>query len=246
MSRKFRSEELEGETSMWLSVFDDVYGRALTAEETTIEKLFERVRDTHAASKSALPLLKLARLGSLRTPQDPTNPKKGGSLRHDKNVLTVSGIEGDYDGESMPFSEAVARLEAADVGFIAYTSPSHTDAAPRWRVLLPFATEHPPGERGRYLDQVNGILGGVLSRESWALSQCFFFGGIDGSPAEAHLGDSDRCIDEGDFEAIAQPYTPKPGSTKHRAAPALHASRGARGDRILFHPGRAELRQEGG
>ena len=204
---------------MWVSFFNDVYARDAIGEELTIEDFFERVRNARGATKAALPLFTCGRLGSLRTPPDPNNPRAGNSLRHDANVQTVTGIAGDYDAESQPFDDAVSRLDAADVSFIAYTSPSHTAAKPRWRVVLPLSKEYPPAERARYTNWLNGILGGTLSRESWPISQSFYYGGVNGEPEEMHLGDSDRCIDEADFEATAQPYTPS-GPTAPGANPA--------------------------
>lgn len=77
-----------------------------------------------------------------------------------------------------------------DITFIAYTSPSHTPTAPRWRIICPFSKELPPAERARYMNWLNGVLGGILSRKSWPLSQCVYFGGITGPPAELYLGDN--------------------------------------------------------
>ena len=124
----------------------------------------------------------------------------------------MTGAEADYDAGLMSFQEACARLEAADISFLAYSSPSYTPAGPRWRIVCPFSRQLQPAERRRYMDQLNGILGGGLSRESWVLSQAFFFGGINGPPAEMYLSDNERCIDEADFASIAQPYTPGPGT----------------------------------
>ena len=92
-------------------------------------------------------------------------------LRHDANVVQITGIEGDYDLEKMPVSEAVERLEQAGIASMLYTSPSHTEDAPRWRVLCPTSVALPPTERDRLLARLNGVLGGVLSSESWTLSQ---------------------------------------------------------------------------
>ena len=101
-----------------------------------------------------------------------------GSLRHDANVISVSGCEGDYDGGEMELAEAKRRLDDAGLAHLIYTSPSHKLAAPRWRVLLPFSRELPPGRRSKMVDRVNGGLGGVLARESWSLSQAFYYGRV--------------------------------------------------------------------
>src|SRR5262249_36796846 len=159
---------------IWVTLFDDVYARDLTGREMELEELAELVRTTTAPTKARLPLLKFARFGSART------AAPDHSLRHDQNVLTVSGLEADYDGEAMPFSEAVARLESADIAFFAHSTPSYAPGKPRWRLLVPHAKEVTAADRARLMNGLNGLLGGVLSRESWVLSQCFYYGGING------------------------------------------------------------------
>ena len=139
-------------------------------------------------------------------------------MRHDQNVLTVSGLEADYDGEAMPFAEAGDRLESADIAFCGHTTPSSTPDRPRWRLLLPLAKEAPASDRARLMNGLNGLLGGGLSRESWVLSQCFSYGEINGPPVEAHLGGAERCIDEVDLDAIALPYRPVAGAGGARGA----------------------------
>ena len=56
-------------------------------------------------SKHAMPLLKLATFGDLRTAK--------GALRHDANVIEITGIEADYDGEQVAPDAALERLDAA-------------------------------------------------------------------------------------------------------------------------------------
>ena len=196
----------------WMTFFDDVYATSCVGKEVDLEELAELIANTSAPAKASLPLLKLARFGSARTAAN--------SLRHDQNVVMISGLEADYDAEAMPFSEAVDRLEAADIAFFAYSSPSYTQAKPRWRVLVRLAKEVPPAERAPLMNVLNGILGGGLSLESWGISQAFYYGGVNGPPVEMHLGDAERCIDEADLDAIAQPYRPTAGTnTGAKAAP---------------------------
>lgn len=154
----------------WVTIFDDVYARTLHGEDMTLVELDELIRDTTAPAKDRLPLLKLARFGSVRTADR--------SLRHDANVSAVSGAEGDYDRGEMPLAEAKSRLDEAGIAHLLYTTPSHTVAKPRWRVIAPFSRELPPPERSKMVDRLNGVLGGVLSRESWTLSQAFYFGRV--------------------------------------------------------------------
>jgi putative DNA primase/helicase len=144
-------------------------------ESLTRETLAERIRSATAPEKARLPWLKLARFGNAQTAK--------GSLRHDHNVITCTGIEADYDDEETSFNDAVEILLKANVDAIVYTSPSHTDERPRWRVLCPFSTELPPNRRSHMLGRLNGLFRGVFAAESWTLSQAFYFGAVNGNPA---------------------------------------------------------------
>src|SRR5208337_2026317 len=135
---------------------------------------------TPAPEKERLALLKLARFGEVLT------DKK--CLRHDANVVEVFGIEGDYDGGEIPMSGAAAELSDAGVAAVLYTSASHTSQRPRWRVLVPLSAplEGTPEQlrehRRHWTGVLNALLGGILNGESFALSQAYFFGPIEGKP----------------------------------------------------------------
>jgi hypothetical protein len=149
----------------------------LTESRVTLAGLAARIRSASAPSKAELPWLKLARFNG-----EPNPATSSGCVRYNAGVVAVSGIEADYDGETVPMSDAAEKLRRAGVEALLYTSASHTPAKPRWRVLCPFATEHSPAERTRFLDQLNGVLGGILTPESWTLSQSYYFGNVDGKP----------------------------------------------------------------
>ena len=94
-------------------------------------------------------------------------------------MLAITGIEADYDGPTttgpaMTVDEAVRRLAEARIQAIVYTSPSHTDAAPRWRVLCSLSREYIPSERARFVGRLNGLLGGIFAGESFTLSQAYY------------------------------------------------------------------------
>jgi hypothetical protein len=147
-------------------------------DRITLEELARMIAAPIEAEKSQLPWLILGRFGDQRSEK--------GCLRHKRNLLAITGIECDYDGKiddsKTSFDDAVERLRRARIEAIAYTSPSHTTAAPRWRVLCPFASEYDPSERDRFLDRLNGVLGGVLEPESWSLSRAYYFGNVEGKP----------------------------------------------------------------
>ena len=122
--------------------------------------------------KESAKLVKLATFGDERTAV--------GCLRHDPNVLEVDGVEGDYDGEEASPEEAVVLLEKHGVRAVVVTSWTHTPENPRWRVFAPLSAPIQPSERSLYVAALNGVLGGILERESFALSQSYFIGGRPG------------------------------------------------------------------
>jgi hypothetical protein len=125
-------------------------------------------------SKATAPWFKAARFGNIKTDK--------GCLRHDANVISIDGIEGDYDGGQMPIEVAAGKLKAADVAALLYESPSSTPENPRWRVISPCSTSLHPGERAALVARLQGVLGGVLDNVSFNLSQSFYFGNIEGKP----------------------------------------------------------------
>ena len=116
--------------------FRNYAAQTKTPATVTLRSLAPRVRTVSAATKNGLPWLKLAEFGDEKTPK--------GSLRHDTNVVQITGVEGDYDLEQMPVPEAVKKLEQARIAAMVYTSPSHTEDTPRWRVLCPTSVALPP------------------------------------------------------------------------------------------------------
>ena len=133
------------------------------------------MRAVTARQKDKLKLLKLARFGDTRTP--------AGSLRSVANVIAVTGIEADYDGGSMSVDDAIALLHKQGIAAIVYTSPTHTETAPRWRVICPFSQEIPSAARRHMLGRLNGLFRGIFSHKSWTLSQSYYFGSVKHDPA---------------------------------------------------------------
>lgn len=136
-----------------------------------------------AKVKDDCKLIKLARFGETRTPlrTNGDGSKSGNSLRHNANVLEVTGIEGDYDSEVMTPEQAVALLEQHQLKAAIAPTFSARPGAPRWRVLTPLTTAIKPAERLRYVEALNGMLGGVLAHESKTLSQSYYIGVPEGA-----------------------------------------------------------------
>lgn len=137
-------------------------------------------------TKAACPLLKLAAFGDARTPK--------GSLRHDANVTAIYGVEGDHDASTMSPEEATLLLQQAGIEALIYTSPSHTPAAPRWRVLAPTSQPYAPAAHRELVGRLNGVLRGAFSSESFALSQAYYYGKVAGAQYAAYRSHG-VCID---------------------------------------------------
>lgn len=126
-----------------------------------------------AHAKDFLPLIKLAIFEN--------------DHRSNENLRQVYGIEADYDGELLQISQAVEILHRAGIESLIYTSPSHTDARPRFRVLCPLSKSCAPQERNIHMARLNGVFGGVLAAESFTLSQSYYFGSVtSGNPMQCY------------------------------------------------------------
>jgi hypothetical protein len=104
-----------------------------------------------------------------------------GSLRTNRALVCVSALEGDFDRGDVSIDEAANMARAAGLRAILYTSASHRPATPRWRVVAPLAREHPRSERRELMERLNGVFGGVLSRESFTDSQAYYWGRVAGA-----------------------------------------------------------------
>ncbi len=159
--------------------FQDKYAAQIEPNHLSLRQLQDRLGSTTARGKDSLPLIKLGTFGDARTDK--------GSLRHDSNLLSVSGVEGDYDAGAVSPQEAAERLRQAGIAGLIYTTPSHTAEAPRWRVLAPLARQVEPAEREALCARLNGALGGILGKESFTPSQSFYFGAVTGRSVESVL-----------------------------------------------------------
>lgn len=92
------------------------------------------------------------------------------------HIDTFSGVMGDYDAGEVQPDEAAKMLAAAGIGGVIYTTASHTDHAPRWRVLA--ALSEPTDATGmtEMTGRLNAALGGILGSESFRPALRFFAG----------------------------------------------------------------------
>ncbi len=200
------SATVDGPASRFPVTFFKSYGATKKEEaDWSLEALALRIETATAPQKAELPWLKMARFGDSATAKN--------SLRHDANVLSVTGIEADYDAGEVSFSAAVEIVVKAGILALIYTSPSHTEAAPRWRVLCPLSRGMPPDQRGKMLGRLNGLYCGILAGESWTLSQSYYYGSVDRNPShQVELIDGTPIDLHDDLDAI---WLGKPNTTQH-------------------------------
>ena len=194
---------ITAETKVVVSLFDDIAARTKVEKVLTLGDLADLIRSTNRngptvdEAKATLPWLKLAAFGNARTPK--------GSRRFDKNVLSISGAEIDYDREEMSFDDAVELLEKAGLGALIYTSPSFAAERPRWRILAPTSANLAPERRAALVARLNGVIRGGAAAESAKLSQSYYFGSTNNNPlhqVEIIEGEAIDELDELDLIAI--------------------------------------------
>jgi RecA-family ATPase len=164
------------------------------------------IRSEVASSKTALPYFKAARFGEVRTMQR--------CLRSNENVHAVYAVEGDHDASTMSVEQASALLKSNGLAALIFTTPSHSPDKPRWRVVAPFSRVLDPEDRERLCARLNGVLAGALAKESFVLSQSFFYGGVEGRPApdivlvDGRELDLANELDTGALGKDGKPYSP--------------------------------------
>jgi hypothetical protein len=191
-----------------VTIFADTQATRCRGGVSNIDELIDAIDKSSAIKKGNLPLFKLATFGDKRTASN--------CLRHDENVVAVSGCEGDYDAEKMTLAQAYDLLEEAGVETLLYSTPSSEPDAPRFRVMAPFANpvtgtvEEMKAKRAAMVKRLDNVLGGVLASESYTLSQSFYFGRLMGRPPVLRLRTEGKRVDEmPELDSLTPPKTPK-------------------------------------
>jgi DNA polymerase I-like protein with 3'-5' exonuclease and polymerase domains/RecA-family ATPase len=179
-----------GTCTVWVTFFGDKLAQKLSTAELTLPQLAEFIGMNTAPSKMELPWLKLSRFG------DKATEKR--CLRHDANVLTISGIEVEHDAGEIAFLVAIAVMREAQIRCLLYTSPSWVEGVKeKWRILLPLSKQQPPELRAKLVARVNGVLKGAITNECFVSSQAYLFGHLDGAVHREMVIDGD-FVDERD------------------------------------------------
>lgn len=157
-----------------VTFFPDEKAYSKWVESLTLHGLCDKIQKTNRAHRDNLPWLKLAMFGDQRS--------GGDSLRNNANVLSITGIELDYDSKKITLDKAIEIAEEAKLRALFYTSRSYTDEAPKWRILLPTSEPLPPERREQLVARVNGLYSGAFAPESFVLSQSYYFGSVEHNP----------------------------------------------------------------
>jgi hypothetical protein len=209
------------DTPLTLTKFPDEFANRKEDLEMTMRELAVWIENQVAEKKVNLPWIKMATFGTKRNKR---KSGKGRCLRWNENVLTVTGLEADYDAGTMTPEAARDALEEAGVAGLVYTTPSHLKPGKgcRWRVLAPFSRPLPPDKRADLIAKLNGILGGALDGTSFTLSQSYYAGNEKGGCAVETFLVNGQPIDT--LEGLQPVY--KHGGTKKRKQVASAAREG--------------------
>lgn len=182
--------------------FKSQAARTKSDGRASLREMAAMIEAAKADRREKLPWFKFAVFGDTRTEKD--------CLRHDANVLAVTGAEADYDAGTITFEEACDRLAKARVTAFLYSSPSHLQPGKgsRWRVFAPFSKELPPVERERHVARLNGLFGGALDPASFTMSQSYYGGSVTGRPKVQTFLVEGRYLDKAadlDAGAVGRP-----------------------------------------
>lgn len=187
---------------MELTVFEDVKAQTAHPWERSFEELAGYLSNPpEYPTKQLCPLFTGVTFGDRRT--------AAGSFRSDDNAVSIDAAIGDYDGGELSVADAQAILSYVGIKAIIYTSASHTEDCPRWRVIAPLSVAYYPAAYREFVGRTNAALGGILARESFTLSQSYYFRRVTGAAYECVVSEG-QCVDLVEIE----PQNPAPVATK--------------------------------
>jgi hypothetical protein len=140
-----------------ISFFADPSAQTVRVKTLSLRSFASEVHSVRRRTKDKLPLIKLGEFG--------TNVTDKGSVRSNENLLSISGVEGDIDCETVSIPEIADRLRAANIAALVYSSPRHTELRPRARVLCPVSAQQSADDRRLLFPRDDsGIVRGRLSK----------------------------------------------------------------------------------
>lgn len=161
----------KSEPTICWTVLRDIQGKKIEEFDGSTDEFIKSLETVKAQDKKSCPLITLVDFGDKKS--------SSGSLRNNDNVIAINGVIGDYDEGQVKMEEAQQMLASAGIFSILYPTPSNTAEKPRWRVIAPTSKTMPAAEHRRLTERLNTILKGVLAKESFTLSQSYYFGDVE-------------------------------------------------------------------
>lgn len=171
-----------------LSIFDNVMAPTCRTRTAPFPQFAAEIcfNPPAAATKEAQQLLSPVTFG------DKLSAK--GSLRHAANIVAVHGVVCDYDGVgNVSVQTIIQKLRRANILCVVHTTATHTADKARCRIIAPLSVsitgspEQIKAAHNLYVARINNTLDGVLARESFNVSQSFYFGRVLGTEYIAEL-----------------------------------------------------------
>lgn len=115
------------------------------------------------ASKAEQPLLKMGVF-------------EGDSRGAGHSLVSISGVEIDYDAGKVTAHSAAKMLRDAGIECVVCSTYTSSMDCPKWRVFAPTSRELPAELRPYLVAALDSILLGIAARESYTPKQTFFYG----------------------------------------------------------------------
>lgn len=101
---------------------------------------------------------------------------EGDSRGAGHSLTTISGVELDYDAGEVTAHSAAGLLRQAGIGCVICSTYTSSTDCPKWRVFAPASRELDASLRQFLVSALDGVLGGIVARESFVPKQTFFYG----------------------------------------------------------------------
>lgn len=101
---------------------------------------------------------------------------EGDSRGAGHSLVSISGIEIDYDAGNVTAHSAANLLRQAGIECVVCSTYTSSPDCPKWRVFCPTSRELPAELRTYLVSALDGVLGNIAARESYTPKQTFFYG----------------------------------------------------------------------
>lgn len=200
---------------MHVTIFQNLeanYGKTIDIAFKDLPE-FLTARNDSADSKEALPLFVASEFGSTKTSR--------GSLRHDKNVTSVTALIFDYDVGHVSIEKAAIAFQMEQISAVIAPTASWTKDKPKFRVVVPIVPLHGTpeelkAERKALIDEIAHRTGIAFSTETKTLSQSYYYGlprSMAGEAKPVTVGNG------GEFTPKAGPFAGREGPKPTRDRP---------------------------